>query len=68
MLTLAFPSKSEEAISVKSQCLESATGWMRMNKLKLNSDKTEVLMISQKADLRIGIQIGLVLHSSGAAG
>ena len=30
-------------------------GWIRANKLKLNPDKTEVLLVSQKADERIGI-------------
>ena len=30
--------------------------WMRMNQLKLNPHKTEVLLVSRKADQGIGIQ------------
>ena len=34
---------------------------MRVNKLKLNSDKTELLLVSQKADQGAGMQPG-VMH------
>ena len=31
-------------------------GWVRVNKLKLNQDKTEVLLVSHEADQGIGTQ------------
>ena len=53
---LSFPSNSKEAALVLNQCLVSVTGWMRVNKLKLNPGKTEVLLVNLKADEGIGMQ------------
>ena len=49
-LYLSLPSKSKEAVLALDQYLMSVTDWMMVNKLKLNPDKTEVLLIRQKAD------------------
>ena len=46
----AFPPNSREAVLTLNQCLASVMGWLRANKLKLNSDKAEVLLVSWKAD------------------
>ena len=53
---LSWPSKSEEPISSLDLCLVSRMEWMRVNKLKFNPDKTEVLLVSQKANQGIGMQ------------
>ncbi|KAF7245252.1 GPI ethanolamine phosphate transferase 1 [Varanus komodoensis] len=34
-----------EAVAVLNRCLAEVMGWMRANKLKLNPDKTEVLLV-----------------------
>ncbi|KAF7245202.1 Receptor-type tyrosine-protein phosphatase mu [Varanus komodoensis] len=34
-----------EAVAVLNQCLAELMGWMRSNKLRLNPDKTEVLLV-----------------------
>ena len=58
-LYYSFPPNSKEAVSVLNQCPSAGMDWMRANKLKLNPDKTEVLLVSQKADQGIGIQLVL---------
>ncbi|XP_015274014.1 PREDICTED: uncharacterized protein LOC107116590 [Gekko japonicus] len=45
-----LPPHSEDAVDVLNWCLESVTGWMRVNKLKLNPDKTDFLRVSRKVD------------------
>lgn len=50
-----FPSKAEEAIWALDLCQVSVMDWMRMNKLELNPDKSEGLLVSQKANEGIGI-------------
>ena len=45
-LFLSFPPNSREDVLTLNQCLASVKGWMRVNKLKLNPDKTEVLLVS----------------------
>ena len=52
-LYLSFPPNFREAVLV------SVMGWMRANKLKVNPDKTEVLLVSWKADEGIGILLVL---------
>ncbi|KAF7245563.1 Receptor-type tyrosine-protein phosphatase eta [Varanus komodoensis] len=37
--------RAGEAVAVLNQCLAKVMGWMRANKLKLNPDKTEVLLV-----------------------
>ena len=54
-LYLSFPPNSREAVLILNQCLSSVMVCMRANKLKINPDKTEVLLVSQKADEGIGI-------------
>ncbi|XP_061442164.1 cytochrome c oxidase subunit NDUFA4 isoform X1 [Rhineura floridana] len=41
----------ELAVETLSKCLESVSGWMGRNKLKLNPDKTEVLLVGDKRRL-----------------
>ncbi|KAF7254400.1 hypothetical protein EYD10_00419 [Varanus komodoensis] len=38
-------SSGGEAVAVLNRCLAEVMGWMRANKLKLNPDKTEVLLV-----------------------
>ncbi|KAF7237689.1 Patatin-like phospholipase domain-containing protein 2 [Varanus komodoensis] len=44
-LYLSFSTNPGEAVAVLSRCLAEVMGWMRANKLKLNPDKTEVLLV-----------------------
>ena len=59
-LCLSLPLKSEEATSSQDQCLVPVMDWMKVNKLKLNLDETEVLLVSRKVDQRT--EIRPVLH------
>uniref|UniRef100_A0A803U1N2 Reverse transcriptase domain-containing protein n=1 Tax=Anolis carolinensis TaxID=28377 RepID=A0A803U1N2_ANOCA len=52
----SFPPVTKEAVQVLNRCLAAVSDWMRANKLKLNPDKTEVLLVSQKAEQGIGLQ------------
>ncbi|KAF7249720.1 Plexin-D1 [Varanus komodoensis] len=57
---LSFSTNPAEAVAVLNQCLAEVMGWMRANKLKLNSDKTEVLLVG---GLGLGMgDLGLVLN------
>uniref|UniRef100_A0A803TE01 ribonuclease H n=1 Tax=Anolis carolinensis TaxID=28377 RepID=A0A803TE01_ANOCA len=51
-----FPPVTKEAVQVLNRCLAAVLDWMRANKLKLNPDKTEVLLVSRKAEQGIGLQ------------
>ncbi|KAF7253646.1 2-succinyl-5-enolpyruvyl-6-hydroxy-3-cyclohexene-1-carboxylate synthase [Varanus komodoensis] len=42
---LSFTSAPGEAVAVLNQCLAKIMDWMRANKLSLNPDKTEVLLV-----------------------
>ncbi|KAF7245646.1 putative RNA-directed DNA polymerase from transposon BS [Varanus komodoensis] len=42
---LSFSTNPGEAVAVLNWCLAKVMGWMRANKLKLNPDKTEVLLM-----------------------
>ncbi|KAF7245550.1 hypothetical protein EYD10_08337 [Varanus komodoensis] len=44
LLYLSFSTNPGEAVAVLNQCLAEVMGWMRANKLKLNPDKTEILL------------------------
>ncbi|KAF7249253.1 putative RNA-directed DNA polymerase from transposon BS, partial [Varanus komodoensis] len=44
-LYLLFSTNPGEAVAVLNQCLAEVMGWMRANKLKLNPDKMEVLLV-----------------------
>ena len=46
---------SKEITLLLNQCLVSVMDQKRMNKLKINPDKTEVLLVNQKANQGIGI-------------
>ncbi|XP_061490034.1 tRNA-splicing endonuclease subunit Sen15 isoform X1 [Rhineura floridana] len=50
-LYLSFKSSLERAVETMSKCLESVSGWMGRNRLKLNPDKTEVLLVGDKGGL-----------------
>uniref|UniRef100_A0A803T782 Reverse transcriptase domain-containing protein n=1 Tax=Anolis carolinensis TaxID=28377 RepID=A0A803T782_ANOCA len=52
----SFPPVTKEAVQVLNRCLAAVSDWMRANKLKLNPDKTEVLLVSRKAKQGIGLQ------------
>ncbi|KAF7248518.1 NHP2-like protein 1 [Varanus komodoensis] len=44
-LYLSFSTDPGEAVAVLNWCLAEVMGWMRANKLKLNPDKMEVLLV-----------------------
>ncbi|KAF7234923.1 hypothetical protein EYD10_18203, partial [Varanus komodoensis] len=44
-LYLSFSTNPGEAVAVLNRCLAEVMGWMRANKLKLNPDKMEVLLV-----------------------
>ena len=44
-LYLSFSSNPGEAVAVLNQCLSTVMDWMRANKLRLNPDQTEVLLV-----------------------
>uniref|UniRef100_A0A8D2Q9P6 Reverse transcriptase domain-containing protein n=1 Tax=Varanus komodoensis TaxID=61221 RepID=A0A8D2Q9P6_VARKO len=46
-LCLSFSTNPGEAVAVLNQCLAEVMEWMRANKLKLNPDKMEVLLIGR---------------------
>ncbi|KAF7251566.1 Zinc finger FYVE domain-containing protein 26 [Varanus komodoensis] len=46
-LYLSFSTNPGEAVAVLNWCLAEVVGWMRANKLKLNPDKTEVLLVGR---------------------
>uniref|UniRef100_A0A803TAT9 Reverse transcriptase domain-containing protein n=1 Tax=Anolis carolinensis TaxID=28377 RepID=A0A803TAT9_ANOCA len=52
----SFPPVTKESVQVLNQCLAAVLDWMRANKFKLNPDKTEVLLVSRKAEQGIGLQ------------
>uniref|UniRef100_A0A803THP9 ribonuclease H n=1 Tax=Anolis carolinensis TaxID=28377 RepID=A0A803THP9_ANOCA len=52
----SFPPVTKEAVQVLNRCLAAVSDWMRANKLKLNPDKTEVLLVSRKAEQGTGLQ------------
>uniref|UniRef100_A0A803TWJ5 Reverse transcriptase domain-containing protein n=1 Tax=Anolis carolinensis TaxID=28377 RepID=A0A803TWJ5_ANOCA len=52
----SFPPVTKEAVQVLNRCLAAVSDWMRANKLKLNPDKTEVLLVSHKAEQGTGLQ------------
>ena len=54
-LYLSFQADSEadqaEAVSAMERCIASISNWMKLDKLKLNSDKTEIILIGTKPQL-----------------
>uniref|UniRef100_A0A803TVM8 Reverse transcriptase domain-containing protein n=1 Tax=Anolis carolinensis TaxID=28377 RepID=A0A803TVM8_ANOCA len=52
----SFSPASKEAVQILNRCLAAVSEWMRVNKLKLNPDKTEVHLVSRKAEQGIGLQ------------
>ncbi|KAF7239530.1 putative RNA-directed DNA polymerase from transposon BS [Varanus komodoensis] len=44
-LYLSFSTNPGEAVAILNWCLAEVMGWMRANKLKLNPDKTDVLLV-----------------------
>ncbi|XP_061460454.1 uncharacterized protein LOC133373973 [Rhineura floridana] len=49
-LYFSFSSSSGEAVKVLNRCLAAIMDWMRANKLKLNPDKTEMLLVNGSPD------------------
>ncbi|KAF7246206.1 NIPA-like protein 2 [Varanus komodoensis] len=59
-LYLSFSTNPGEAVAVLNRCLAEVMGWMRANKVKLNPDKTEVLLVG---GLGFGeVELNLVLN------
>ncbi|KAF7245380.1 Chitinase domain-containing protein 1 [Varanus komodoensis] len=46
---LSFSTNPGEAVAVLNQCLAEVMGWMRANKLKLDPDKMEVLLVGDSS-------------------
>ncbi|KAF7241564.1 Signal peptide peptidase-like 2A [Varanus komodoensis] len=59
-LYFSFSTNPGEAVAVLNWCLAKVMGWMRANKLKLNPDKTEVLLVGG-SNSWVG-DLGLVLN------
>ncbi|XP_062831034.1 probable RNA-directed DNA polymerase from transposon BS [Anolis carolinensis] len=55
-LYYSFPPNSKEAAPTLNQCLTAVSSWMRANKLRLNPDKTEALLVSRGTNWGIGWQ------------
>ena len=55
-LYFSFSSSSGEAVDVLNPCLAATMDWMRANKLKLNPDKTEMLLVAGSSDQIAGVQ------------
>ena len=55
-LYFSFSSSSGEAVDVLNWCLAVTMDWMRANKLKLNPDKTEMLLVGGSSDRMVGVQ------------
>ncbi|XP_061487038.1 uncharacterized protein LOC133387065 isoform X3 [Rhineura floridana] len=49
-LVLSFAGLSCEAVDVLNHCLAATMDWMRANKLRLNPDKTEMLLVDGFSD------------------
>jgi hypothetical protein len=61
-VTLTRPMLCDRQVQVMENCLAQVREWMRANQLKLNDAKTEVLIVTKKAQLpltkQIRVQIG----------
>ena len=55
-LYFSFSSSSGEAVEVLNWCLGATMDCMRANKLKLNPDKTEMLLVGGSSDRMVGVQ------------
>ena len=55
-LYFSFSSSSGGAVDVLNQCLGVTMDWLRANKLKLNPDKTEMLLVGGSSDQMVGVQ------------
>ncbi|KAF7239998.1 Pro-neuregulin-1, membrane-bound isoform [Varanus komodoensis] len=65
---LSFTSAPGEAVAVLNRCLAEVIGWMRANKLSLNPDKTEVLLVGGDFDPvmdRVALPLKDRVHSLG---
>ncbi|KAF7249443.1 hypothetical protein EYD10_05220 [Varanus komodoensis] len=59
-LSVAFDTIDHgEAVAVLNWCLAKVMGWMRANKLKLNPDKTEVLLVGGSSSWVGGLDLAL---------
>ena len=58
-LTLKSTHHLQNQLTWMEECLEEVRIWMRVNKLKLNDAKTEVLIVAKKAELKIAKNIRL---------
>ena len=56
-LYLSFSSNSKEIVLVPNQCLVPVIKQISKNKLKVNQNKTEIILVCQKTDQRIWVHI-----------
>lgn len=59
LLYLTLPTDPREAVESPNQCLEVVLEWIWVNKLMLNHDKMEVLLMSGRSDL--GLKLSPIL-------
>jgi len=58
------PDQTDELLQTVSDCVTDVQNWMTENKLKLNSDKTEAILIGTKAKLSTVTSTSLELNNS----
>ena len=46
-----FEVEQQEAVQAMERCIASTGTWMELDKLKLNSDKTEIILVSSRPQL-----------------
>lgn len=57
-LHIGFPKDHRETVEIRNQCLEAVCSWMRTNKMKLNPNQMEVLLVGGRIDPRSEVWIG----------
>lgn len=53
---IALSAVPVSSVEVQDKCLEKVVGWVRANEVKLNSDKTEMLVVNGKIAQKMTIQ------------
>ncbi|XP_061471923.1 uncharacterized protein LOC133379865 [Rhineura floridana] len=53
---IGFPDHKGEGVNVLNRCLAATMDWMRTNKLRLNPDKTEMLLVGGSSDWMVDVQ------------
>ena len=60
-LTLSEPSECERQVKNMENCLAKVRNWMRVNQLKLNDSKTEVMVVTKKTQLALAKNITITI-------